>query len=278
MLSLSTRSRDSLRPAALLAILVAGGMLLYSCIAHAAAAPDPATTASPLGWPEYLGIGLAALAGIKTIVDVLLDGLRWLAPRTKTTIDDTALRDLRLVHDKLDALTQLVADIVPPKMTIAVVPPRNSQAGVSFLGCMVALTLAGVGVAVIACTAAERQAAVTDAKGAVVNCTAQALGTTPGLDVATLVAIANTVAAERVKCTPAGGSLDWHCVEADLLGEGKVLGGCALVKLVETAAIAATPTGSALASSAPVPPGRAELEDFRARVGGGTWHTATGDY
>lgn len=78
--------------------------------AYAAAAPAPP---EPLGWMEYLGIGLAALGGIKVIVDVLLAGFTWLAPRTKTTADDTIRDDLKLAHDKIDALTALVQGIVP---------------------------------------------------------------------------------------------------------------------------------------------------------------------
>lgn len=133
-----------------------------------------------------------------------------------------------------------------------------------------------------ACTKTELTAAETKAKAALVNCTAQQLGSTPGLDLATLVAVANVMAAERAKCTPtsgpSAGSLDWACVESDLVGEGKVIGGCALVKLVLGSSPAPTTAARTTAAATPMDPGRAALEDFRTRVAeGATYHTSAGD-
>lgn len=114
-----------------------------------------------------------------------------------------------------------------------------------------------------------------DAKAALVNCTAQQLGAAPGLNLATLVAIANTVAAERAKCmTPAG--LDWKCVETDLIAQGRVLGGCALVTMA-TAGVAPPRLASSLTSVAGPPPGAAELATYCKSVPGTTYHLATGD-
>ena len=107
------------------ALTAAGAVVVYWLlatfgphVAHAAVVastvPGPAT-AEPLGWVEYLGIGLAALAGVRVIVDTLLAGFTWLAPRTKTTADDTIRDDLKLAHDKLDTLAALVGDLVPSK-------------------------------------------------------------------------------------------------------------------------------------------------------------------
>lgn len=79
-------------------------------VAHAAADPVTAVTSS-LGWPEWLGIGLAALAGVKALVDALLAFFRYLAPKTRSTVDDTVRDDLQLAHDKLDALSALVQGI-----------------------------------------------------------------------------------------------------------------------------------------------------------------------
>lgn len=125
----------------------------------------------------------------------------------------------------------------------------------------------------LACGATARSIEA-DAKSAVVNCTAQQLGATPALDLATLVAVANTVAAERAKCTPPGGPLDWKCVETDLLAQGKVLGGCALVTMVTDA----VPPRSASGLTAAAPPSRPELVDFCARAAPGTtYHLSTGN-
>jgi hypothetical protein len=96
-------------------------------IAHAAADPVTAVTSS-LSWPEWVGIGLAALAGVKALVDALLAFFRYLAPKTKSTVDDTIRDDLQLAHDKLDGLTALVQGIAKPvAVTVQnVTAPTNS--------------------------------------------------------------------------------------------------------------------------------------------------------
>jgi hypothetical protein len=140
----------------------------------------------------------------------------------------------------------------------------------------VLLLVGALGTAQTACTSAERSAVATSAGHAAINCTATAIGTTPGLDLATLAAVVNLTAAERSKCMTAAG-LDWKCVEADAIGQGVTLGGCALVQLVAAAAKAIQPSTSGLAANPAPPPGRVELEDFRAKMGGASWHTAAGD-
>lgn len=262
----------------------------------ASAASDPAlaitTAGASLSVPELIGIGLAALAGLKALVDAALAFFRYLAPKTQTTVDDTIRDDLQLAHDKLDALSELVQSISKPvvvqNITAAApaavaspgpAPAKTSQGGFARLGLLLALAIGGgLLLAASGCTKVELGAAAASAEKALINCTGQAIGTTPALDIATLVAIANTVAAERAKCTLPGGSLSWSCVETDAIAAGKVLGGCTLVALVTGAVGAAPAAALRLASSTPAPPGRAELEDFRARVAGGaTYHTASGD-
>ena len=115
------------------------------------------------------------------------------------------------------------------------------------------------------------------AKPGIINCTAEDLGTTPALNLETLVAIANTIAAERASCMTPGG-LDWKCVERDAIAKGLTLGGCMLAEMVAAAANAVKSSGSGLVADPAPPPGRAELERFRAQVAGGaTYHTASGD-
>ena len=101
--------------------VVAGAVALYTVpwligAAHAAADPSVAVTTAVgnLSLPEWIGIGLAALAGLKAIVDAGLAFFRYLAPKTKTTVDDTIRDDLQLAHDKLDGLTALVQGIAKP--------------------------------------------------------------------------------------------------------------------------------------------------------------------
>lgn len=109
-----------------------GGIALFTIpwligIAHAAADPAAAVAAAGAGlsWPEWVGIGLAGLAGVKAIVDALLAFFRFLAPKTATTVDDTIRDDLQLAHDKLDALSQLVQGIAKP------VAPETKTGGAS---------------------------------------------------------------------------------------------------------------------------------------------------
>jgi hypothetical protein len=142
-----------------------------------------------------------------------------------------------------------------------------------------ALVLMALGTAVgslTACTASTLGAAT---EKALVNCTGTAIGTTPGLNVATLTAVANAIVADRSKCTPVGGSIDWTCVEQLAITDGEVIGGCALVQLVGTLQPAKATSTTIAATALPDPAARAVLEDFRAKVAGGaTFHTASGDW
>lgn len=103
-----------------LALLVLGAgafiaaTLIPPMVAHAATTDTaPAVLGLSASWLAYLGLGLAALGGIRTIVDVLLAGLKWLAPRTKTPLDDTARDDLQFAHNKLDLLIDLLRGLMP---------------------------------------------------------------------------------------------------------------------------------------------------------------------
>lgn len=117
-----------------------------------------------------------------------------------------------------------------------------------------------------------------DAKNAVVNCTAQELGTVPGLSLATLVAVANLVATEKNKCSPTGGALNWDCVYTDLIGDGEVLGGCVFAKL--RSGVPTSTAISALSETTPTaPPGSSQFERFRATVANGAkYHLSDGDH
>jgi hypothetical protein len=126
------------------------------------------------------------------------------------------------------------------------------------------------------CTPAERATAATTAKKSLINCTAQTVGATPALDLATLVAVVNLTAAERAKCMTATG-ISWPCVETDAIAKGVTLGGCMFVDMVAAAAKAIQPSASGLAANPAPPPGRAEFEDYRGKVGGAMWHTSAGD-
>lgn len=255
--------RDSLTwlPFALLAIAV---LTPLGGLAHA----DPVAAAPVVAPASTDWTGLAALLGMllggfATILGGVSVILHVIAPRTKTTIDnkvaavvDEIRDDVGGAHDKLD---QVLA-IVKPAAKVGLLA--------LLLGTMAAPALTGCG--------STTKAAATTAEHAVVNCTGQAIGQTPGLDLDTLAAIARTVSVEKARCT-VNGALVWKCVEDDAILEGKVLGGCSLVEII--ASVVTSSKAGAVAAAAPMPdPGHAALEDFRARVAGGAkFHTATGD-
>jgi hypothetical protein len=264
-------------------------VMIGAQLAHAGADPSPVLSGA-IPWQLWIVAGLAALAGFETVLKGLSMALHAIAPRTKTPIDDDLAKSVDELHDKIDLvradLTELAGAIVPAaKAQPALATVRNPQAGMvgggmlAGLGSLSVIALI-VGLAVghaSGCTKAQLKADAVTAGRDLVNCTGQALGATPALDLATLVAVANAVATERAKCTPAGGSLSWSCVESDLVAEGPVLGGCAMVKLVTgVPAVVAT---ARLATPDPTPdPGRAALERVRAKVApGAMFHTAAGN-
>lgn len=268
-------------------------MLLFLQPAHA----DPLIAVTPngleLSWQAWLIAVAAAVGGALTILDKVLAWLKWLAPRTETTLDDRARDRLQVVddvaHAKLDNILMLVGGLIPatgvpvtasdkpaaPALTVVQPPPGSNGAAllvVMLLGAIAAPALSG-------CTKAQAGAAATSAEHAIVNCTGQAIGTTPALDLATLIAVASQVAEIKAACTT-GGSFDWSCAESAAIAKGKTIGGCALAQLLASPPASDKPATSSVAvAPAPPDPGRAAFEDFRARVAGGaTFHTSSGDY
>lgn len=104
---------------AFLSIAAISALLVYLLLmllgAHIAAADTgaPPPPELQLGWLEYVGLGLAAAGGLLKVLDVAIAGLKWLAPRTKTTLDDKARDDLQIVRDDIAALASLVGGIAP---------------------------------------------------------------------------------------------------------------------------------------------------------------------
>lgn len=289
---LSARTRDSLGPLAVMFAVVLGVLLLYSRLAHAAGDPTPSLAGgASAGWdafatngPYWGGIVVAYVA-----LQTFLSRQHWLAQgRLLAALTGLAMVGAAVVNwhfagapsaGIMTAAVAALALVWHPTVPGAK-PGASSAAGAAAAALVVVLIgAAGAGLAVNpGCTSAQRANLRQDAKTAVVNCTGQALGATPALSIEALVAIANAVSAERLKCTPAGGSLDWSCVESDAIREGEVIGGCSLVQLL-VSSIPTTSASSSLRAAATPDPGRAALDSFRARVAGGaTYHTATGDY
>lgn len=57
--------------------------------------------------PTIIALGLAALAGVETLLRGASMILHAIAPRTKTTFDDKLAEDVDEIHDKLDMLLKL---------------------------------------------------------------------------------------------------------------------------------------------------------------------------
>lgn len=250
-------------------LAVGAAVYLIGChLARAGAAEAPPVDTG-WNWQTWLLLATSVLTGASIVLHIV-------APRTKATWDDK-LRD-----DIDEVLAFARGSTLPGKPSQpAVAPARDPQAGVSFLGCMVALSIGGLialALAASGCTAAQRTQVASEAKTALINCTAQDLGAAPHLDLATLVAVVNLAAVERAKCSTTG-SLDWQCVKKDLVSQGAVLGGCTLVAMITAAAGAFTSPSDRLSAATPVLPGRAEFLEFRVSVGGGaTYHTGAGDF
>lgn len=86
-------------------------LTLLPLTAHAQAAGT--SPPDPLSWLTYAGIAIAAVGGLVKVLEVLLAGLTWLAPRTKTTVDDTIRDDVRVLRDDVKAVLSVVGGLVP---------------------------------------------------------------------------------------------------------------------------------------------------------------------
>jgi len=108
-----TRRLTRILPPLLAFAFGAAAMLLFLAPAHA----DPVIAVTPAGielsWQAWLLLGAAAAGGVLSVLDVAIAGLKWLAPRTKTTLDDRARDDLQVVRDDIAAVMRVVGGLVP---------------------------------------------------------------------------------------------------------------------------------------------------------------------
>lgn len=247
---LSTRSRDSLGPLALMFAIVLGVLALYARIAHA----DPVIAVTPtgiaLGWQVWLVAILAAAGGAIKILDVLIAGLRWLAPRTPTKLDDTARDDLKIVRDDIAWVLKLLGALVPatevptpatdrPTLTISP-PPRNTQAGRARLGMLTAIALIGAalaGMAMIGCTASQARQVTATGVVAALDCEAAHLD-------AQALADAKVFAAAFVQrwIAGTGATPSSVAIRADLAPIKSDLGRCAITGALAAATAIVAPT------------------------------------
>ena len=144
----------------LAAIGFIGSTMIPPGIAHADPSVVTVAPVTPWGPAEWFGLGLAALGGLKVIVDAALAFFRFLAPQTKTTVDDDIRDDLQLAHDKLDALSALVRGMPKPVSTQI---PVVASAPKGFACTEMMLMIAAAGIALIAavgCGASQRETTI----------------------------------------------------------------------------------------------------------------------
>jgi hypothetical protein len=144
-----TRRLNRLLPPLLAFACGAAAMLLFLSPAHA----DPVIAVTPTGlelsWQAWLAVALAGAGGALKILDVLLAGLKRLAPMTATTLDDRARDKLQVVddtaHRKLDDILRVVGALVPATGVPAAASDR--PAGTSGTAAMLIILLLGVAIA-----------------------------------------------------------------------------------------------------------------------------------
>lgn len=147
--------RFRLLGAALFCAVIALTMLVLRAVAHADAGALPLVESGP-SWVVYLGIALAAGGGLLKIIDVTLAGLRWLAPRTKTTLDDVARDDLQIVRDHLGEAIAVLTKVVPPAPA-----PSSSVAKAGTIGVLLLVLTIGAGALTPACSGSSQSSRAT---------------------------------------------------------------------------------------------------------------------
>lgn len=203
-------------------------------------------------------VAITALAALSAIGHVI-------APRTKTTIDDRALA-------KIDELLILMRGSSPPVVTTTdaagtTTTVRLKESGRVHLGVVAFFTLiAMLTLPLLGCATLSN--APSAAKDAVIDCTKA--------DVAAIGVLVGELGADAVTTALGTGKADWAKLEADAIAQGKVIGGCALAQFVAAlskSAPAAATQQSLVAQASPADDGRAALDRFRTKVGGGRWST-----
>lgn len=261
--------RTILRPAAFLAITI---LIMWTGASIAMADAIPQSPVTGTDWRGILSVIGVSLGGLGIFFSGAAKLLHAVAPLTKTTLDDRAAAKLDQVAEVVYAVRDHVLGLVKmasgpqqvqpdpvPAPELAVVPPRNTQAGRANVPVIILLAI-GAGVALPAVTSAGCGAGSPNAGGvvaAVIDCIS-----------ADHAAEITTVETEIQKLT------NWSDRYAKAAAAGAVIGGCALLHVVTSAP---TPTRSAASVMPDEDDGRATFEMFRRDVAGGAqYRTATG--
>lgn len=246
---------------------------LVGCIASAQAAVVTVLPAAPAEPATDWRLTLLAIGtGISIALHGLQPFLRWLAPRTRTTLDDRLLDfDVRMTarFDQLLALLPgAAAALGNTTVNVTTAPPRDPQAGVArpLLLFFLAGAIGGaIGVGAISCATSKH---VTSAgKDSVVSC-AKA-------DAGPLLVLAGELGADAAGAALHTGKVDWDALVDRALAQGLEIGGCAFVALYH-ALESKEPEPTSRSLAAAPDPRRAALERLRAQLGGVRWELADG--
>ena len=118
------RSRDPRSTFAIVCLVAGGLLMLFAGLAHA----DPVAPAAvpltilDLPWQAWVAIVLGAFAGVRAIVNTLLEFFKAAAPLTKTLVDDHIRDSLQGLHDKLGKLAGTVNVLVDASKPPGAVP------------------------------------------------------------------------------------------------------------------------------------------------------------
>lgn len=227
---------------------------------------------------DALAIIGAVLGAVALIITGLHAVLAVIAPRTKTTIDDTLRDDLAALLAMMRGLPGVPAPPADASMAeriaasmrdgtarfVSPPPPRDPQAGRASLLVMVLLVL-GAGV-LAACSWQQVKSDAKVGEAAAITC-AKA-------DALPILALLAEFAVDAIGSVTDTGAIAWGPLESGAEAQGVTTGGCAFKRFV--AAIEAAPSPPSSARSLLAPPdnaagGRAALARVSAHFGGVTW-------
>jgi len=249
------RTAESWKHFALMCAIVVAILLLYR-LAHAA--PEANQVASiASSWEVWIVAGLAALAGLETLLKGLAMIVRAISRLTKTTVDDDVADGLEAAHAKIGEAFGILNGLRLRSQP----PPTSPLAPIAML-----VIILGAGV-VLQPACATLKATPDAAKTTVIECGKQEAE--PILRVAAELGIQAALSAlDR-------GAIDWTTIEDRAAAVGKVVGGCALVRFVaelEQAPHAESVAAWSLVAPAdPVADGHVAVRRLGLRLGGVTW-------
>lgn len=192
------------------------------------AAPDVPTPADPgLGLLGYAALAVAVIGGALRLLDVAIPGLKWLAPRTTTTVDDSALEFAQRAHDRLDVLEALLSKLTVPPGPAELERVKTPERGAVTYGVMfTSLAIFAVLAIVVGC--AGLKAEVKSIGNGIVTC-AKA-------DLPKIGALELQLNRELIDQLAANGKPDWQALKSDATSAVKAQGldvaACAFGRLV----------------------------------------------